>query len=270
MMELGPASRLLRSGVRILRRFSLLKQERETSVTTINDRIKAVHATARAKGWWDKGERNPLEILALVHSEISEASEYADPQQPKFPAVYQIHDGNQTVPVAMGSKDWQPRFKPEGVAVELMDAVIRIYDYFGFKGWDFDKITEYNLGDRFTQSDFHEYTMLEEMALLHHAISQAVEAARLDKPAIYQTQRQLAALDRALVNDDPYELGMVTPDKSDWDPAIEAQGLAIELVAVCLRISKIFKERRWDEEKVLTAKAEYNANRSYRHGGKVY
>ena len=42
---------------------------------TINDLFQISHNTAKEKGWWDDSNRNVGELLALIHSEISEALE---------------------------------------------------------------------------------------------------------------------------------------------------------------------------------------------------
>lgn len=82
------------------------------------DFVDAVHRNAEVKGWHDF-PRSALEIHALIHSEISEATEEC----------------------RNGKKDFYvENDKPEGEAVELVDAVIRIADYFGSKGWDLEKI----------------------------------------------------------------------------------------------------------------------------------
>lgn len=82
----------------------------------IHDGVKTlqhhVHELAKAKGWWEE-ERGVPELLALIHSEVSEALE-AYREQPEGFATY-------TIPVG-------PDGKPEGFAVELADAVIRILD----------------------------------------------------------------------------------------------------------------------------------------------
>lgn len=65
-----------------------------------------VHATARKKGWWN-GQRNFGEMIALMHSELSEALEslrHGDPDSDKIPEF-------------------------TGVEEELADAVIRIMDF---------------------------------------------------------------------------------------------------------------------------------------------
>jgi len=42
---------------------------------TIETLIAESNQTAKSKGWWDDPDRNIGEILALIHSEVSEALE---------------------------------------------------------------------------------------------------------------------------------------------------------------------------------------------------
>lgn len=72
---------------------------------TIDQLVKEAHLTAIDKGWWIY-PRTDLEIHALVHSELAEATE-----------AFRL--GN-----------------PTGQLEELADAVIRIADFCGKKGWD--------------------------------------------------------------------------------------------------------------------------------------
>lgn len=101
----------------------------------LNALVKKIHETAKEKGWWDE-PRGPLEIHALIHSEIAEATESVrNGEEPFFfhkPSLVSVDD----------------RKNPEGQAVELVDAVIRIMDWFGHNGWDFEAVLkakmEYN------------------------------------------------------------------------------------------------------------------------------
>jgi NTP pyrophosphatase (non-canonical NTP hydrolase) len=78
---------------------------------TLSELVEKAHGMAKGKGWWE-GTHNLPEKLALIHSEVSEALEaYRDRMPPVFYA-----DGG----------------KPEGLAVELADAVIRIADLCGY------------------------------------------------------------------------------------------------------------------------------------------
>jgi|SRR3989338_867615 len=72
----------------------------------INRFIKECHRVAKRKGWWDE-ERNDGELIALMHSELSEGLE------------------------AMRS-----HASKEAVAEELADCCIRIFDYCGAREID--------------------------------------------------------------------------------------------------------------------------------------
>lgn len=108
---------------------------------SLNKLRDAIHKTAVEKGFWSDTpefkQRTALEIHALIHSEVSEATEEA---RTNNPPVY-------TKPLCSE--------KPEGEAVELIDAVIRILDYFGARGWDADEIMKKKMAYNTTRQHRH-------------------------------------------------------------------------------------------------------------------
>ena len=117
----------------------------------INDFAKEVHENAVKHGWWDE-ERSFGEIIALCHSELSEALEEYRNRKPDVYFVIDTvqRDGKTVIPEIRtdyhdGNYDGE---KPEGVFVELADCIIRILDYCGKEGIDIEYVIrrkhEYN------------------------------------------------------------------------------------------------------------------------------
>lgn len=95
-----------------------------------------VHENAKAKGWHNE-PRSALEIHCLIHSEISEATESYRNKEP-IAWSQDLKNGAVYFPENAGFD----KYKPEGEAIELADAVIRIMDYFELKGWDLGQMIE--------------------------------------------------------------------------------------------------------------------------------
>ena len=122
----------------------------------LNQLAKEVHENAVSHGWWDTPPSIP-EALCLIHSELSEAlEEYREGK----PLVYGT--------CALAAEDCrfsgvcdrvgQPGeageiegpCKPEGIAVELADVILRTLDLMAHLGVDVDAVVmakhRYNLG----------------------------------------------------------------------------------------------------------------------------
>lgn len=110
----------------------------------INEFAKGVHANACEKGWWDD-ERSFGDIIALCHSELSEALEEYRNGRPMVycvnPDCEILRERNTTEDTCCKVCGFQAgKAKPEGIAVELCDCIIRILDYLGKEGIDVEAV----------------------------------------------------------------------------------------------------------------------------------
>ena len=109
------------------------------SVETLNEWAEVIHENAVEHGWWDE-PRSFGDIVALCHSELSEALEaYRDKNPMCYCSAPHIENG------MYGINDpsvWGPVDKPEGVAVEMIDCIIRILDWCANEGVDVGKIID--------------------------------------------------------------------------------------------------------------------------------
>ena len=91
-------------------------------MNTLAELQREIHETAKEKGWWDE-QREFGTLMALVHSEVSEALEAW--RESDLPVHYRTTDD-----------------KPEGWGVELADCAIRILDMCEANGLDLQTLIE--------------------------------------------------------------------------------------------------------------------------------
>lgn len=128
-----------------------VKTEREESNMenkSLNEWAAEIHEYAVSHGWYEEGLRFG-EVVANCHGELSEAlEEYRD----RHPLVYcdAIETNASCSPKCDGMdclKEFPGR-KPEGIAVEMIDCIIRILDWCANAGVDVDALLaakhEYN------------------------------------------------------------------------------------------------------------------------------
>lgn len=111
----------------------------------MNELAKEIHELAKTKGWW-KPAPSFGEIIALCHSELSEAlEEYRSGHKNIWFACTECNSGRPCEPqdegdcLNFGLEYCKYRSeKPEGIAIELADCIIRILDYCNAVGIDID------------------------------------------------------------------------------------------------------------------------------------
>ena len=107
----------------------------------INELARNIHENAVEHGWWEE-DRSFGEIVALCHSELSEALEEYRAGRPM-----EYVDDLERLERITEPAQFKGR-KPEGIAVEMADCIIRILDWCGREGVDIERIIlekhEYN------------------------------------------------------------------------------------------------------------------------------
>jgi hypothetical protein len=207
---------------------------------TINEWIREIHANAKEHGWWEE-PRTIGEVCALVNSEWSEALEEYRSGNParyynKKPSCDACFADNEDVPECI-FEICPDGFKPEGMAVELADGVIRILDFFGERGYDLGDLTMIQVADEAG----------EEMA--------GVEDSFGDIIANLQYATSMAAR--------WYDKKSGEVNETDDDERI-----AMWLMSAATMAYMEIKTLGCDPEEIIKEKHQYNKARPYRHGGK--
>lgn len=202
----------------------------------MNNFAAEVHQNAVEHGWWDE-KRSYGEIIALCHSELSEALEEF---RAKRPMVWQ-HCQTSPVPcVREGCGDWCDGVceinaldkKPEGIAVELADCIIRILDWFGKEEMDTISL-----------------------------LKEASRAVLCDVPARLYASSLGDYISR-------WHL-LLSLAFACWCRGSGSHACALRMALCVVEIMEWAKREGVCMEEILTMKHAYNQTRPYRHGGKA-
>lgn len=178
---------------------------------------KEIHDYAKGKGWWDS-PRTLGALIALCHSELSEAL-----------VAYRGNDIGPGITQVIYVEG-----KPEGVAVELADTVIRILDMAEYYQKDLSIWLEVSIEETINKAETYAavYGLASENLTLPDYIAEA---------------------HRAL-------------SKAYW-PGSALDGLYL---SCCIAVIAVMS-KRYDIplEEAIRVKMEYNRTRPYRHGGKA-
>lgn len=186
----------------------------------ITEWAKEIHENAVAHGWWET-KRSTGEVIALIHSELSEALEEARDNRPM---MYVLGPNGEEIctPCYFNGR------KPEGVAVELADAVIRVLDAAAQVGMP---LRDYD------------------------AARQEVEMVRDEAPKIFGDFGTSIAFLHSIVSD-----LLRASIEGDANDAISA---ALGIIAY---IEEYLVYRGLDLWEVIELKHNYNKGRPYKHG----
>lgn len=119
---------------------------------TMNELSARVHQTALDKGWYDGGGRTFGEVIALMHSELSEALEdYRNGAAPESTWYEKKTDGERHISREQVDETW----KPCGIPSELADVVIRVMDACAYYGIDLDRAIQEKMAYNATRPHRH-------------------------------------------------------------------------------------------------------------------
>ena len=204
---------------------------------------KESHATAVEKGWYEQDEQGEIkqryldEVCSLFHSEISEAVE--ELRNPKAHPIYYVVLGDiwvhDPVNFPQGRVDLDKKvLKPEGVAVELADLIIRLGD--SCEAWN---CTQGAVG-----------TLEEMRKTSYRALGRSPVGSMIDLHiAVDDVYKRLQIRE------------MVGKPLNDCITELAIAVLINATEFICMAYG-------WDLERAIQIKLAYNKTRPFRHGGK--
>jgi len=193
----------------------------------IQDYLKQSYDNSVSKGWYERPTTS-IERFSLMLSEVSEATEEVRSKKDDF---YMVAE------------------KPEGQAVELVDVLIRIFDYAGYKNVNLRKIIE-------TQF-FLYFEKIETVSDLLVAVE------NLKNIKCYEELENLSS-------DIEYHASVAISICEAIKSYMKKNDKEFLFLAeVVVKIAYIFHIKKWDLSKILDIKHEYNTTRPHKHGGKT-
>lgn len=202
---------------------------------TLNEMRDEAYATSKSKGWYEKGRRDIPTLLCLIHSEVSEALE----------AWRETGDEGIADESKRAARHGYGGDKPEGVAAELADVVIRIGDMAGAYEIDLDLAMVYALTG---------------------------ETERRRGKLFYTTKKfDLAGLlnfihaDISKAHETFCTFG---EEKNPYGPANRPSEFAKKVGVVLAEVYDLCSAYDIDLNAAVKAKMAFNKTRSHRHGGK--
>lgn len=199
-----------------------------------------INAQATDRGWWQEGkDRNPGRIILLMISELCESFEEFRKPDIEFDTIYY---GPSADP-----ENHPDIRKPEGIPIEVADAVIRILDFMAVLAPDAGG----------------------EAALTITALDALVDYGDLPKEQKKVRGDVPADFGDAVINAIPHLMNAYSFLSQPNEPKPRRFRRALRALCGCIvYLFKVSERFEFDLSEAITMKFEYNATRPYRHGGK--
>lgn len=215
---------------------------------TLSELIERAYTNAKSKGWHEE-IRPALEVHALISSEIGEATEEA---RENFPPIYFVINNSKVDAISLIREGIDAgemlKKKPQGEAIELVDVVIRICDFWGFQ---IDRFKMPELG-QYIENMYNNQDRIK-------IIEEVVETHYKNPLCIHQIINQLIA-----------DSSRIFSQGSDNDVKWKKNFTFRPTVEAVLVIDKYFEKQGWNFQEALNLKMDYNETREYRHGNKRF